>query len=109
MSLGSVSSDTAAPTVTRARDKRDVLRSSIREAKQALANGQPLATEDTFATVSTRYIEYQRKQCSGGHLSEQELRRQNDIVEKNLLPFFGSTKLAAFARPRSMRTSRQNR
>ena len=30
-----------------------------------------------------------------GHLSAQELRRQTDIVEKNLLPFFGSTKLAA--------------
>ena len=68
---------------------------SIREAKQALASGQPLATEDTFATVSTRYIEYQRKQCRAGHLSAQELRRQTDIVEKNLLPFFGSTKLAA--------------
>lgn len=95
MSLGSVSSGTAAPTVTWARDKRDVLRSSIREAKQALASGQPLATEDTFATVSTRYIEYQRKQCRAGHLSAQELRRQTDIVEKNLLPFFGSTKLAA--------------
>lgn len=83
------------PTVTQARDKRDRLRTRARDARDAIANGEPLPTEDTFATVSRRYIEYQRKRCAAGQLSEQELGRQQGIVEKHLIPFFGSMKLAA--------------
>lgn len=83
------------PTRSQANIERNTERERIRLAKQAIANGEPQTTKDTFAVVSTRYIEYQRKQCKAGHLSAQELRRQADIVEKHLVPFFGSTKLAA--------------
>jgi hypothetical protein len=83
------------PTVTQARERREVLRTRSREAKNAIANGEPLATEDTFAMVAKRYIEYQRKRCTAGQLSKHETERQLGIVEKHLLPFFGSIKLPA--------------
>jgi integrase len=60
----------------------------------ALANGGVLPTEDTFGIVAKRYVEYQRKRCAAGQLSEPEMRWQKGIVEKHLIPFFGSIKLA---------------
>jgi hypothetical protein len=78
------------PTVTQAREKREGLRTRARELKEALANGEPLPTEDTFGVVAKRYIEYQSKRCAAGQLSAQEMRRQVGIVEKHLAPFFGS-------------------
>src|ERR1700722_18839840 len=81
------------PTVTQAREKREEIRTRAREGKEALANGEPLPTEDTFGVVAKRYLEYQQKRCAASQLSEQEMRRQKGIVEKHLIPFFGSTKL----------------
>lgn len=83
------------PTVTQAREKRDELRAKARKNKVAIANGEPFPTEDTFGTTAKRYIEYQRKRCAAGQLSEQEMGRQQGIVEQHLVPFFGKMKLAA--------------
>jgi integrase len=83
------------PTVTQARDKREEIRTRVREVKEALANGEPLPTEDTFGIVAKRYVEYQRKRCAAGQISQQEMNRQKGIVEQHLIPFFGSTKLAS--------------
>ena len=83
------------PTVQQARERREVVRTRSREAKTAIANGEPLATEDTFAMIVKRYIEYQRKRCAAGELSQHETERQLGIVEKHLLPFFGFIKLPA--------------
>jgi Phage integrase, N-terminal SAM-like domain len=89
------------PTVTQAREKREEIRTRVREVKEALANGEPLPTEDTSGVVAKRYV-YQRKRCAAGQISEQEVQRQKGIVENHLIPFFGSTKLA------SIRPSRVN-
>jgi integrase len=86
------------PTVTQAREKREEIRTRAREIKEALANGAPLPTEETFGAIAKRYIEYQRKRCSAGELSQQELTRQKGIVEKHLIPFFGSTKISNIRR-----------
>lgn len=86
------------PTVTQAREKREETRTKVREVKEALANGEPLPTEETFGAVAKRYIEYQTKRCSAGALSKEELARQTGIVEKHLIPFFGSTKIASIRR-----------
>jgi integrase len=82
------------PTITQAREKREEIRTRVRELKDALANGAPLPTEETFGAVAKRYIVYQKKRCAAGELSEKELQRQEGIVEKHLIPFFGSVKLA---------------
>jgi integrase len=82
------------PTLTQAREKREDVRTRVRGVKEALANGELLPTEDTFGAVARRYVEYQRKRCAAGELSAKEMRRQQGIVEKHLIPFFGSTKLA---------------
>jgi integrase len=90
------------PTVTQAREKREEIRTRVRERKEAIANGEALPTEDTFAIVAERYILFQKKRCAAGELSERELRRQEGIVEKHLVPFFGATKI------RSIRPSKVN-
>jgi hypothetical protein len=45
------------PTVTQTREKREEIRTRVREVKEALANGEPLPTEDTFGVVAKRYVE----------------------------------------------------
>jgi hypothetical protein len=69
------------PTVTQAREKREEIRTRAREVKEALANGEPLPTEDTFGVVAKRYVEYQRKRSAAGQISEQEMRRQKGICQ----------------------------
>lgn len=81
------------PTVTQAREKREEIRTRVRELKEAIANGEPQPTEETFAIVARRYLDFQRKRCRAGGLSEQELHRQEGIVEKHLTPFFGEMKI----------------
>jgi hypothetical protein len=69
------------PTLTQAREKREETRTRVREVQDALANGAPLPTQESFAAVAKRYIDYQQKRCSAGGLSRQELTRQTGIVE----------------------------
>jgi len=90
------------PTLTQAREKREAIRTRVRESKEAIANGEPLPTNENFGAIANRYIQFQRKRCSAGELSEQEMRRQEGIVEKHLVPFFGATKL------KSIRPSKVN-
>jgi integrase len=84
-----------APTVTQAREKREEIRTRVRQVKEALANGEPLPTEETFGAIAKRYIAYQSKRCSAGELSAHEMRRQRGVVEKHLVPFFGATKMTS--------------
>jgi integrase len=83
------------PTRKQAQEERGTELERIRLAKKAIANGEAVATGETFATISQRYIEYQRNRCAAGELSKQELERQQGIVEQHLIPFFGKMKLAA--------------
>jgi integrase len=81
------------PTLTQAREKREEIRTRVREVRVAMANGEPLPTEDTFGSVAQRYLQFQKKRCSAGELSAQEMRRQEGIVLKHLVPFFGGIKI----------------
>jgi integrase len=90
------------PTVTQAREKREEIRTRVRDSKEALANGEPLPTDETFGAIAKRYIQFQKKRCLAGEISEQEMERQEGIVETHLVPFFGATKI------KSIRPSKVN-
>jgi integrase len=90
------------PTVTQARESREEVRTRIRQAREALANGEALPTEETFGAVAHRYVQFQQKRCNAGEISKQEMGRQEGIVGKHLVPFFGSMKI------RSIRPSKVN-
>ena len=82
------------PTPLQARDAREDLRSRARKAKEAIAHGEPVPTTDTFAVLINRFLDFQRKRCRTAQLSKKDLERQEGIIAKHLIPFFGKMKLA---------------
>jgi integrase len=89
-------------TRSQASTERNAERERIRKAKQAIAKGVPIPTEDTFATLATRYLTFQRNRCKAAQISVEDLRRQETIFVGHLVPFFGQMKLAAI-RPAHIR------
>jgi integrase len=88
------------PTTTQAREERQRIREKVRKRKQAIEDGETLPSDDTFADVSKRFLDYQRKQHVAGKISQVELNRQTGIVANHLNRFFGSFKIAQINRPR---------
>jgi integrase len=87
-----------APTLTQARTELEARKTQAREHRKAIANGEAPPTEETFTQVAKRYLGYQEKRRKAGAISEQELVRQQGIMEKHLLPFFGPLKIANIRR-----------
>jgi integrase len=70
--------------------------------EEAIKFGKPLPTEETFASFSNTFLDYQERRIAAkvvkGKLSQAEYDRQKGIVEQHLKPFFGSMRLAAIRR-----------
>jgi hypothetical protein len=87
-----------APTLTQAREDLSDEKKRVRKAAEALANGEILATADTFSAVAERYLNFQKKRVKAGEVSAQELVRQEGIINKHLVPFFKGMKIATIRR-----------
>jgi integrase len=85
-------------TLTQARQILTEEKERVRKAKNALARGDVLATEDSFRSVAKRYLDFQKKRLKAGAISSAEFVRQEGIVEKHLQPFFGDLKIKSIRR-----------
>jgi hypothetical protein len=66
--------------------------------QRALANGETLATDDSFAEVAKRYLDFQRRKMKAGAISSEEYVRQKGIADSHLTPFFSGLKIASIRR-----------
>jgi integrase len=78
---------------------RAALAAEKRKVEKARMLGQPLPSEDSFEAFAKEFLKHQERRISPrvvrGKISQAEYTRQEGIVEKKLIPHFGSMKLAA--------------
>jgi integrase len=84
--------------VSRKEDARAVLAQEKHRVEEHLKFGKPLPTKDSFEEFAAEFLKHQERRISPyvtkGRLSQVEFTRQKGIVEKYLIPFFGSMRLA---------------
>src|SRR5580700_3934935 len=78
---------------------RSALQAEKLKVEEAIKFGRPLPSEDSFEIFAQEFLKMQERRIAprvvGGKISQAEFTRQQGIVDKHLLPFFGAMKLAA--------------
>jgi len=84
-------------------DARSSLAAEKMKVEEAIKFGRPLPSEDSFAEFADEFLKFQKRRIAPysakGRITAAEFNRQESIVEKHLVPFFGEKKLASIRKP----------